>query len=89
MNDIPVASQFNTFKANIGITILTVVRTFNKYFKMSPSNAKEIGTKSVLMSYLVYKGVLKTYIIKSSDYGYDKFTSMIDVYFTQSILISF
>jgi hypothetical protein len=50
---------------------------------------KEIGTKSVLMSYLVYKGVLKTYIIKSSDYGYDKFTSMIDVYFTQSILISF
>jgi hypothetical protein len=41
------------------------------------------------MSYLVYKGVLKTYIIKSSDYGYDKFTSMIDVYFTQSILISF
>jgi hypothetical protein len=90
MNDIPVASQFNTFKANIGITIFDSCQgTFNKYFKMSPSNAKEIGTKSVLMSYLVYKGVLKTYIIKSSDYGYDKFTSMIDVYFTQSILISF
>jgi hypothetical protein len=41
------------------------------------------------MSYLVYKGVLKTYIIKSSDYGYDKFTSMIDVYFTQSIFDKF
>jgi hypothetical protein len=90
MNDIPVASQFNTFKANIGITIFDSCQgTFNKYFKMSHSNAKEIGTKSVLMSYLVYKGVLKTYIIKSSDYGYDKFTSMIDVYFTQSIFDKF
>jgi hypothetical protein len=26
MNDIPVASQFNTFKANIGITIFGIVR---------------------------------------------------------------
>jgi hypothetical protein len=42
----------------------------------------------VFLSYLVYKGVLKTYI-KSSDYGYDKFTSMIDVYFTQSIFDKF
>jgi hypothetical protein len=42
MNDIPVASQFNTFKANIGITIFDSCQgTFNKYFKMSPSNAKD------------------------------------------------
>lgn len=85
-NDLSATNQFNMFKASNGITIFDDCQgLFNKYFMLDPNNAKDVGMKNILMTYLVYKNVLKMYIIKDTDYGYNKFISMIDVYFTQDI----